>query len=84
METGPKDGLSESRATDLEIAGQVKAAISADGRLAPCDIEIVVDGAVVELDGRVNVEFQRNLSEACAYAVAGVRNVVNRLKVDTY
>lgn len=74
----------ENQPTDVVLARQILVALSADGRVASCDIDVSVAGAVAELDGVVDVEFQRSLAEALTHSVSGVLNVVNRLKVKSY
>lgn len=69
---------------DAELARLVRRALKSDGRTAHCDILVSVRAGVAELDGSVQLEFERILVVALAEAVPGILNVADNLKVETY
>ena len=66
---------------DTEITAKVKAAIFAEPGLQTLQISVDTIKGVVTLSGSVNSQTISNRAKALASAVAGVRNVENRLAV---
>jgi len=67
--------------TDPEIARDVVHAMKINVMVPDEKVRTLVDEGFVTLDGTVEWDFQRRGAEACARNVAGVRGVVNHIKV---
>jgi osmotically-inducible protein OsmY len=65
------------------IAGQLESAYVFNSHFSPFDIDTDVEEGVVTLDGSVDSEIKKELAGRIAEGVDGVRNVDNRLAVDT-
>ena len=64
---------------DGDLHGAVCAALSGDGRLEGCRIDVALRSGVVTLRGEVLREFQRTLAYAVTETVPGVLTVENQL-----
>ena len=67
--------------TDPEIARDVVHAMKINVMVPDSEIRAVVNEGFVTLEGTAEWDFQRRSAEACARNVAGVRGVVNHIKV---
>lgn len=65
---------------DTDLARDVVRALE-DSLTIPDAVHVVVDAACVTLTGTVNWHFQRNTAEDVVRRVAGVRGVVNRIRI---
>lgn len=65
---------------DIDLARDVVRALE-DSLTIPDAVHVVVDAACVTLTGTVNWRFQRNTAEDVVRRVAGVRGVVNRIRI---
>jgi osmotically-inducible protein OsmY len=68
--------------TDPEIARDAIQAMKIDATVPNDKIKTLVDGGFVTLEGTVDWDFQRRGAESCVRNVAGVRGVVNHIKVE--
>jgi hypothetical protein len=64
------------------LAGAVKARLHASGYLALREVSVESTGPVVVLRGRASSFYLKQVAQAAAGAVAGVRLVVNRIEVE--
>lgn len=64
-----------------DVKQRIVTALSRHARLEADRIGIVVDGATVTLSGDVDSWDERIAAESAAWAVSGVRNVVDRLRI---
>jgi len=82
-EAGEKMGETTEKITaavnDAEITTKVKAAIFAEPGLKTLQISVDTDKGVVTLSGSVDSEQNSDRAESLAGAVAGVKDVENRL-----
>lgn len=67
--------------SDPEIARDVVHAMKINVMVPDAGIRAVVNGGFVTLEGTAEWDFQRRSAEACARNVAGVRGVINHIKV---
>jgi len=67
--------------TDPEIARDVVNAMKINVTVPDDMVKAVVDQGWVTLEGDVDWDFQRRSAESCARNIAGVRGVVNNLKI---
>lgn len=75
---GPK-GYTRS---DTLIADDVQLSLREDGEVDAGEILVMVEGGVVTLTGNVPERAMKRAAEDCVSRVAGVGDVVNRLRVD--
>lgn len=66
---------------DVLINARVKAALAADSAINPFNIDVDTNDGVVTLQGRVEREGTRTRAEKLARQIAGVRRVVNLIRV---
>ena len=67
--------------SDDEIYDRVRIVLTNDNTVKGGAIVVKVSNGVVELDGTVRLEKQRNKAEKLAKKVKGVQKVVNNLKI---
>jgi hypothetical protein len=81
---GPHTGRGPKgfRHADDRLREQVGERLERHGEIDASDIEISVDDGVVTLEGSVADRRAKRLAEDCAESVYGVRDVMNRLRVD--
>jgi osmotically-inducible protein OsmY len=68
-------------AADLAMDEVVKRALRATGYLALRDIQVELDRGIVVLWGRVPTYHQKQLAQAVAQKVSGVRGIANGIEV---
>lgn len=66
---------------DALITARVRAALAADGDINPFNIDVDTNEGVVTLQGRVERDGARIRAEKLARQIAGVRRVINLIKV---
>lgn len=71
----------ESARTDPDIARDVVHAMKINVTVPDDKIKALVADGFVTLEGTVNWDFERRSAESCARTVAGVRGVLNHLKI---
>jgi osmotically-inducible protein OsmY len=82
-----KDGLESARSLgeqslkDLSLAGQVERALRATGYPALRTIDASVEGRLVVLRGRVPSYHLKQMAQAIALAILGVRSICNDVEV---
>jgi osmotically-inducible protein OsmY len=69
--------------TDERIREDVCGYLSAHPGIDTTDMEVTVSDGEVTLEGTVDDRFEKRMAEDLAEAVAGVRDVHNRLRIDT-
>jgi osmotically-inducible protein OsmY len=67
--------------TDDEIYDRIRIVLTNDNVVKGGAIEVKVSKGVVELDGTVRLEKQRNKAEKLTKKVKGVQKVINNLKI---
>jgi hyperosmotically inducible periplasmic protein len=75
-------GKNEQRVEDLEIQTKVVEAIYSNDSLRGQDIKARVDNKVVNLEGRVNTQEQKDTALAAAQRVSGVSKVEDNIQVN--
>lgn len=70
-----------ARVRPADVQQRIAAALSRHARLEADRIGIAVDGATVTITGDVDSWDERVAVESAAWAVSGVRNVVDRLRI---
>jgi osmotically-inducible protein OsmY len=77
--TGPKGYQRSSESLKEAVCDRLERA----GRIDASEIEVEVDKCEVTLTGKVRSREQKRLAEDCAEGVRGIRDVHNRLNVDS-
>lgn len=74
--------LAAGPVSDDTIYDTVRIQLANDREVGRSSIAVKVSQGVVELDGKVRTERQKERAEKVARKVKGVKSVVNKLKVD--
>jgi hypothetical protein len=67
--------------SDAEITAKIKAKLATEGDINPFNIDVDTNSGVVTLQGRVSKEGARTKAEQTARETAGVKRVINLVKV---